>query len=70
MTSFGLLMYGPAQHYWYGALDRQFPQKASTTGLPGKGERLICTAEVSAHNKALADMHIFRLCIDCLPHSR
>jgi len=29
MTSFGLLVYGPAQHYWYGALDRQFPQKAA-----------------------------------------
>lgn len=27
MTSFGLLLYGPAQHYWYGMLDRRFAAK-------------------------------------------
>lgn len=28
MTSFGLLLYGPAQHYWYRLLDRRFAAKS------------------------------------------
>ena len=39
MTSFGLLLYGPAQHHWYGFLDRQFPQRVALTDFLSK----VCT---------------------------
>ena len=29
MSSFGLLVYGPAQHFWYRLLDRQFAAKTA-----------------------------------------
>lgn len=34
MFAFGLLWYGPFQHWWYGALARKFPGTALTSFLP------------------------------------
>lgn len=34
MLGFGLLFYGPFQHWWYGALAAQFPGRAVSSFLP------------------------------------
>ncbi len=37
MGTFGLLFYGPYQHYWYSALERQFPHKTAQNFLAKVG---------------------------------
>lgn len=48
MGGFGLVLYGPGQHWWYGLLDRQFPLK-QTPHFLAKASRTVFALLVCTH---------------------